>query len=247
MDQILIMSLLAGLATIIGCLIVFAIGIPSRQFMAGYLGLAAGIMAILVVDLLSHALQIEGSWFVLRGILVGILFMVIISYGVDMLANQGIRKRRMGKKNTGQNNSEFVKIGWTMVLGIAMHNIPEGLAIAAGEAANHQLGLALIFAIALHNIPEGIGVTAPLLKSRTGKLSIITLLLLVSLCVPLGTWIGTHWIEPTDTMIATSLGFAAGAMVYIVAFHLLPSAFRQSPIYAQFGIFLGVLILSIAH
>jgi len=240
-QQVVLLSLLAGLATVLGGLIVFYFGIPDRRFMAGYLGLAAGVMAMVTVDLIKNAIAISDISKVIIGILIGVMFMVIISKLVKVM-----QSLYFGNSKSHGMERLFLRLGWTMVIGIAAHNIPEGVAIAAGDAASHQLGIVILIAIALHNVPEGIGVTAPLIRGGTAKWVIIATLLMVSLCVPVGTLLGAYVISGSPDTISTALGFAAGAMLYIVCVELLPPAFRQHPLSAQLGAFVGVVLIFVA-
>jgi len=241
MQQVVFLSLLAGLATVLGGFIVFYFGIPNRRFMAAYLGLAAGVMAMVTVDLIKHAIAISAMSRAVIGILIGAIFMVMVSKSVEVMQSLCFgNSKRQGAERI------FLRLGWTMVIGIAAHNIPEGVAIAAGDALSHQLGLVILIAIALHNIPEGIGVTAPLIRGGTARWVIVAILLLVSLCVPVGTLLGTNVINGSPDTISTGLGFAAGAMLYIVSFELLPPAFKQHSLFAQFGAFVGVILIFVA-
>ncbi len=54
-------------------------------------------------------------------------------------------------------------MGYLIAIGIALHDLPEGIAIAVGYAAQENLGLIIALAIGLHNIPEGMATAAPLL------------------------------------------------------------------------------------
>ncbi|OEF96767.1 ZIP family metal transporter [Desulfuribacillus alkaliarsenatis] len=241
LQGILFFSMLAGMATIIGVFIVFYFGTPNRQSIALYLGLAAGVMITVSIDLIIHSAKIGHYKTLLMGLVLGALLMALLS-GIIAIIHKNFTHRRGSAFNV-----KFAKIGWTMVLGIAAHNLPEGLAIAAGEAADHKLGIAIVIAIALHNVPEGIGVTAPLLKSGTRKAIIVIALIFVALCVPMGTLLGLYIIEITPAFISLALSFAAGAMMYIVVFELTPAAFKQQPIYAQLGIVVGIIALYAAH
>ncbi len=236
-EEIILWSLLAGLTTLVGALIVFLLGIPSRRIMAGYLGFAAGIMTVVAYELLVQGYQVGERQAAMAGVLFGVGFMLLAATVIDAV------QRRMRLHERHQDGDyQFLRIGWTMVLGMAAHNIPEGMAVAAGDAANHQLGGMVLLAMAIHNIPEGIGITAPLLRGKMNKGMIMLILVMISLCEPLGTWIGTHIIGTTVDIIAMALGFAAGAMLYIVFFELLPMSIRQHPAFAGLGVVCGSLL-----
>ena len=237
-EEIILWSLLAGLTTLIGALIVFLLGIPSQRIMAGYLGFAAGVMTVVAFELLAQGYFVSDGHTLASGVFFGIGFMLLASTVIDAMQR---RHMRMGGYHK-DSDYRFLRIGWTMVLGMAAHNIPEGMAVAAGDAANHQLGAMVLLAMAIHNIPEGIGIAAPLLRGKMSKGMIMLALIVISLCEPLGTWMGIHIIGGSVDIIALALGFAAGAMLYIVTFELLPISIRQHPAFASLGIVLGSLL-----
>ena len=114
-------------------------------------------------------------------------------------------------------------MGYLIAIGIALHDLPEGFAIAAGYAVPGQLGLAIALAIGLHNLPEGMAVAVPLNMAGVSKWSIMGITVLVSLFTPLGTLIGLFLISFSQDFIALLLAMAGGAMFYLVVDELLPA------------------------
>ncbi|MBJ3773810.1 ZIP family metal transporter, partial [Klebsiella pneumoniae] len=68
--------------------------------------------------------------------------------------------------------------------------IPEGIAIGAGFQAHHSAGVMIALSMSLHNIPEGIGLAAPFLLGKMRRRSILLLAFLISLSIPAGAWLG---------------------------------------------------------
>ncbi len=147
-------------------------------------------------------------------------------------------------------NSKLFIAGLVMMSAIAMHNLPEGMVIGASYAAEENLidtlfassGFIMAIVIGLHNIPEGMAVSVPLISGGMGKGKACLLTALSGLPTVLGAVIGYALGGISDIMLVLSLGFASGAMLYVVFGELLPEAVLmwKSKLPA-FSLFVGVL------
>ena len=131
------------------------------------------------------------------------------------------------------------QMGYMMAIGISLHDLPEGIAIAGAYAVGGGLGPLIALSIALHNIPEGIATAAPLLMGG----HILLTVSVVSLFTPLGTLIGIFLIQLSPGHLSFLLALAAGAMIYLIKDELLPSAQDQSMFWSWFGVAAGYFIL----
>jgi ZIP family zinc transporter len=236
MVEMMLLSLLAGLATALGAMLVVAIGKPKETTLALMLGGAAGIMAIVVIlDLLPSALS-YGNW---PAAVLGGAMGLMIMFLLDKLFS------RFAKRGKKRDQAYLRKMGYLIAMGIALHDLPEGIAIAVGYAATEKLGLSLALAIGMHNIPEGMAVAAPLTMAGTAGWVIVLLTLSVALFTPLGTIIGFMLVNMSPSSMALLLALAGGAMTYIVKFELLPEAKRRHPNYARLGLMLGMLLMTL--
>lgn len=237
MPQVLLSSLIAGLATVIGGVIVLFLGRPSDRALAFWLGMASGVMlAVVALDLLPAALEHGTRFTTIVGFALGVLLLAAISNWMSR------RRRHRYKRGTGKSDS-FVRMGILVALGIALHDLPEGLAIGAGFAATEELGTVLALAIGLHNIPEGISLSLPLLYGGWRPAQIIGLCLGVALVTPMGTLLSLALLQLSPQTIAISLAFAAGAMVFVVADELIPTSHDSSRLLTSLGIALGFAII----
>lgn len=230
-------SLLAGLATALGCLIVLISGTPGRRTLAIMLGGAAGVMlAVVLLDLIPAALQtgtpLEAGLGVLSGI--GILWLL------DHTLN------RHPGSTPFHRTTAYRRLGYLIAIGIALHDLPEGIAIAGAYAVGEKLGALLALSIALHNIPEGIATAAPLLMGGLRRRHILGINLIVSLCTPLGTLLGLFLLHLSPKHLSFLLALAAGAMTYLIKDELLPTAQQQSPLYCWLGVICGYFLLWLA-
>lgn len=232
MGDILFMALLAGLSTCLGAVLVLVWGRPGRRSFAFFLGLAAGVMlAVVVLDLLPASLNAGGLSRALPGFAAGLLFMAAL----DLCLNKDQPVPGVGYR--------YLKMGYLIAAGIALHDLPEGLAIAAGFGEPSRLGPLLALAIALHNIPEGMATAAPLSAGGLAPGQVLALNGLVSLVTPFGCWLGLLLLQASPVFLPSLLAMAAGAMGYIVAAQLWPESHRLHPPLARLGLLGGTLLV----
>jgi ZIP family zinc transporter len=223
-------STLAGICTLLGAVMVLALGVPRPPSLAAVLGLAAGIMVgVTLGDLLPAAMNFGRLELVLTGLLCGILALALLDKGLKVL----IDPSRPG----------FFKTGVLVALGIALHDLPEGMAIAAGFASTAGLGLVMALAIGLHNIPEGMATAAPLRAAGVAPLKILFLATVLSLITPLGTLAGFGLIETTDLSLCILSALAAGAMLYISLVELIPRSLTLCTRPAAAGMAAGMVLV----
>lgn len=104
------------------------------------------MMAVVCFDLIPEALEISKISTTIIGILLGIITMIYC----DLL----VQKKFNEKSTRYKGKNGLLKTGIIVSVGLAIHNIPEGLAIGSGFDASIRLGLGLAIAICLHDIPE---------------------------------------------------------------------------------------------
>ena len=142
--------------------------------------------------------------------------------------------------------------GVVIACAIALHNIPEGMSIGASYNIDTEGGvsMALILAvlIGLHNIPEGMAVSVPLVAGGMKRIKAALLPAASGVPVVLGAWLG-YWIGDIGAIgLAASLGFASGAMLYVVFGEIIPQAvlMYRSKVPAFFviiGMLIGMIII----
>lgn len=235
MSSVIISSILAGLATLLGTMVVIIFGRPSERSLSVFLGMAAGIMlAVVIIDLIPSALQYGTLMQTLLGFIVG----AFILYIIDLLLSLLIKPH-----NSQNRQVSLLKMGYLIALGIALHDLPEGIAIAISSTATEKLGFIIALAIGLHNIPEGMAIAAPLNMGGVNRVKIIILTLFVSLFTPIGTILGFSLVNISNNLISFLLSLAAGAMTYLVQDELIPESHKRHPNYAKLGILLGFSVI----
>lgn len=128
----------------------------------------------------------------------------------------------------GAESRDLWVAGVVIACAIALHNVPEGMSIGASFAIDSpgaiKAGLMLAVLIGLHNIPEGMAVTVPLVAGGMGRLKAVSLTALSGLPMVIGAWLGLWLGDIGELGLACSLGFASGAMLYVVFGEIIPQA-----------------------
>ena len=182
----------------------------SNKFLSFVLALASGLMiAIVSFDLVPEALNISGVSIVILGIILGIISMILCDVYV---------KNKMHVTNI----NTLLQTGIIISIGLALHNIPEGLAIGTGCESSIKLGFSLAISIAIHDIPEGISMAAPMKKGGMKASKILLYVFLSGVTTGIGAFIGAIIGNISEQIIAVCLAFAAGAMLYIISGELTP-------------------------
>lgn len=222
------------MGTTFGGIIGAYLNITSKKFLSFILEFAAGLMtAIISFNLIPESLKIINISLTITSVLTGIICIFLCSKIVD-------KSNIISSKNT---NNNLFKSGIIIALGIAIHNLPEGLAIGAGFESSSSLGLSLALAIAIHDVPEGISVALPLKTSGFSKSKAIFITMLSGLSTGVGAFLGALLGNISDVFIGISLSFAAGAMLYIISCELLPeSKILYKGKFASTGYISGILL-----
>ncbi len=131
-------------------------------------------------------------------------------------------------------------------LAMMFHSIPEGIAVGVGYGAEGHdpefdgLGLYIAVAIAIHNIPEGLAVALPMRVSGASLPRCFVAACLTSLPQPLAAMPAALAVWFFQPLMLPMLGFAAGAMMYLVIVELIPNALEtRSPTQIAWAFMLG--------
>ncbi len=211
----------------------------SNKFLSFILEFSAGLMiAVVCFDLLPEAFLLSGLGWGIFGIILGV--------GATIFADNYIRSLKYIKKIKGT-GANLIKTGILMCAGIALHNLPEGIAIGSGFDASFTLGINLALVIGIHDIPEGLALAVPMRAGGLSKFKIISYSAIAGMPMGVGAFIGALLGEISSGVISVCLGFAGGAMLYIVCGDLIPESKniykgRMSTIGNISGIIVGIII-----
>lgn len=231
MDNLFLLSFMAGGCTILGAVLLFIRKNWSNKSLAFFLGLASGVMiAVICFDMLPSALISDWKGSV-GGIAIGVLSLAVFDHFFFKRHSAG---------------DSILRLGYLIMLGIAMHDLPEGMAIAMGSEMKARTGMLITMAIGIHNIPEGMVMSAPLIVGGMSRIAITVRLFMIALITPLGTVIGKFLVEILPGLIGPLLGFASGVMAYLVIYHLWPQGAIKGSKSRWIGFWTGVLVILLA-
>lgn len=221
-------SLVAGLATALGALPVFARTSWSARSQAMMLALAAGVMlGATVFSLLVPALELarangggelRAALSVAGGTLAGATAIWAVHANVPhehfVKGPEGKGSLRLGRN-------------WLFVIAITLHNFPEGISVGVAWGAETATGLAVTLGIGLQNMPEGLAVAAALVGDGFGRGHAFRIALLTGLVEPIGGLVGALAVGASSAILPFGLAFAAGAMLFIISGEVIPETHRE--------------------
>lgn len=189
-----------------------------------------------------------GVWLVVAAVAVGVVVVYGLNYLIDRRTSHEVAHTANADhpkthddidelihadhyaehKRKGDSRASLVVAGVVMACAIALHNIPEGMTIGASFAISDDLllgtGMIMAILIGLHNIPEGMAVSVPLISGGMSRGRAILLTAACGLPTLLGAWLG-FWLGDIGPLgLCLSLGFASGAMLYVVFGEIVPEA-----------------------
>ncbi|GGX42796.1 ZIP family metal transporter [Saccharospirillum salsuginis] len=221
-------SLLAGLGTGVGAVLVYLIRTLSKRIEDGLLSLAAGIMLAasvfsLILPGIDYGLELGYAEpvavaVVIAGLLLGAIILFVIHNYVPhehfFIGREGPDTRMLSRV-------------WLFVIAITLHNFPEGMAVGVGfGGGNIANGQALALGIGLQNIPEGLAVAASMLTIGYTRTQAFAVAFLTGLAEPVGGFFGSVAVGLTEPLLPWALGFAAGAMLFIISDEIIPETHR---------------------
>lgn len=207
---------------------------PSKVALYGSLSFAASMMvAISFVQLIPEGLKYTPLFLIAISFFVGIAIMWAVNWLLPHINPELIKKEKPAVKRSVT----------MLVVGIALHNIPEGLAIGVGFAITTELGIAIALAIAIQDLPENIATIVPLYGMTKKKAKSFIILITTVLFEVAGFILGYLVLKGTSlSWLGVSLALAAGFMVYISVEELIPSAqVKKYPQMAAAAMILGVM------
>ena len=274
MGTLLLATTLAGVAgTGLGGLIGALLQKDSSRMVSLLLSFAGGVMlSVVCFDLVTEAIETTvGIYIVIGSVAAGVLITFFLNWLIDRFANPEVAHIDENHPKTADHLNELIHsdhlehhanqkdgsfglfvAGIVMACAIALHNIPEGMTIGASYASNDAVlgsaALLLAVLIGLHNIPEGMAVSVPLISGGMGKVKAVLITAASGIPTILGALLGFALGEIGALGLALSLGFASGAMLYVVFGEILPQSIlmyhSKLPAFSTIvGILVGLLVI----
>jgi ZIP family zinc transporter len=235
----LILSLIAGLSTVLGSLFILLKINKVGEFITFSLSLSFTIMILVsVVDLLPNSVKTIVDHYKL-------IYGVILSFLTFLLGYLSIN--RLNKRIEEKSTSTLYKIGVLSMISLMMHNFPEGIAVFMSAYSDMNIGIKLCIAIMLHNIPEGIVISVPLHYSGVSRAKTIKYTLISGLAEPLGAILCYILLRKyiNDVLLSYILVFVAGLMINLSLNEILKEIINYNKkTYILYGIVVGIVLFS---
>ncbi len=273
-ETLILTTALAGVAgTGVGGLIGALLQKDSTRTVSLLLSFAGGVMlSVVCCDLVIESVETQVHLaVVLSSIALGVAVTYILNYLIDRKTNPELEHIDASHPKTADGLDELIHsdhlehhyanhdnklalfvAGIVMASAIALHNVPEGMTIGASYAGNSgvmgKAAMALAILIGLHNIPEGMAVSVPLISGGMGKFKAVLITASSGIPTVLGALLGYALGEIGPVGLTISLGFASGAMLYVVFGEILPQAIlmyhSKLPAFSAIaGILAGLVII----
>jgi ZIP family zinc transporter len=235
MDPVVLIVVISVLGPIIGS----AIGVirkPSFEYLCNMLCFAAGIMlGISFLELIPESIHLSSAVICISGLLSG----SVIMYGLDRLIPH-IHPELCAQEQ----GCNLKRTSVYLIIGIFLHNLPEGMAIAIGSVTEMRVSLAIALGIAIHNIPEGICTSAPYYHTTGARVK--SFLVSSSTAVPIliGYLLARALFQViTPQVIGFIIGATAGLMIYITVDEIIPNSCVGTNHRTIFSLVVGIIFV----
>ena len=211
-------ALLTALATGLGALPFLLASRPGRSWLGTANALAAGAMAGASVGLVWEGWR-SSPGRVLLGLVAGAAFIA---------GSRRLLQRERHPHFGSVGGADAVRM--LMIVGVmTIHSFTEGVGVGVSFGGGEELGLVIALAIAIHNVPEGLAISLVLVPRGVSVGRAAAWSVFSSLPQPLMAVPAFLFVETFEPLLAVGLGFAAGAMVWMVAADLVPEAVSVAP------------------
>lgn len=233
-------------ATAVGALPALVLRALGQKVEDTMLGFAAGMMLAaaafsLTMPGIESGTTITGSpWLGAGVVIIGMALGVMLMLGLDVFTPH--EHDKAGPCGPGHENCHRMLL---FVFAIALHNMPEGMAIGVGfSQADMSVGLPLTIAIAIQNLPEGLAVAMVMTAAGFRPLTGVSVAGLTGLLEPLGAILGVGIASGLAVAYPIGLGLAAGAMLFVVSHEVIPETHRNGhQTLATMGLVAGFAVL----
>ena len=175
----------------------------------------------------------------------GVVGVSILLGGLALLVAERLVPHEHFIKGVEGQTAHTLRRSWLFVFAIALHNLPEGLAIGVGFAGTDPLrASALATGIAIQDLPEGLVVAVALLAAGYKRGLAVGVGMASGLIEPVGALVGAAVIEYSRGLLPWGLGFAGGAMLFVISHEIIPESHRKGhEAWATGGLMIGFVLM----
>src|SRR5690625_729403 len=215
MTEVLIGSLLAGLATGLGAVPILFIKRLTHKWHDILLAFAGGVMlAAAMLSLIPEALSFGSLNHLIIGLVLGVITLSVLEKTIPH-----IHWQKHNKKIVIDEKAMLV------IAALTLHNLPEGLAMGVSYASGQEdLGSLVAIAIGVQNAPEGLLVALFLIRQKINRFVALLIATATGLIEVLTALLGFYLTNIFENLVSYGLAFAAGAMLFIIYKELIPES-----------------------
>lgn len=216
--KVFLYALITAVATGLGAIPFFFIKKMSRKWLGISNALAAGLMLAASASLIYEGFGLN-QWYTIGGVFLGLIF-ILISQKLMGQNEEDIEFQNLPR-------ADATKV--LLILGImTVHSFAEGVSVGVSFAGTTHLGLFITTAIAIHNIPEGLAISLVMVPRGTSPWKAVWWSIFSSLPQPLMAVPAFLFVETFQQYLPVGLGFSAGAMIWMVFAELIPDAMEDT-------------------
>jgi len=238
-----VLTILAGLSTMIGTIAIFIKKKDHNKIVLSSLAFAAGVMiTVSITDLIPESIFLLRYYLSTFSTILISFFGIVLGVIISMLIDYYLPDRPISNTK----DKSLFKVGIISMIAIILHNIPEGIATFVATNSNVSLGISLAVAIAMHNIPEGISISVPIYYSTGSRRKALLYTFISALSEPFGAVITFLFLKNimNDLILGILFSVIAGIMLQISFCELLPSAKKYNNVkYFILFFLLGVMFM----
>ena len=211
-------AFLTALATGLGAIPFFFVAGLARRWLGASNAAAAGLMVAA-----SHSLINEGMPLSTMRVFVGVLAGLVFMAASRRLLSGGGRDLQIGQLRGADATKALIVVG-----AMTLHSVAEGVSVGVAYGGSDALGVFISAAIAVHNIPEGLAISLVLVPRGVKPWSAAGWSVFSSLPQPLMAVPAFLFVLTFRPFLPVGLGFAAGAMLWLVFTELVPDTLEQA-------------------
>jgi ZIP family zinc transporter len=235
MDPVVLIFIIMVLGPVIGS----AIGVvkrPSFGYICNMLCFAAGVMlAISFMELIPDSIELSSVLVCVGGLVFGSVVMYVLDRLIPHIHPQ------LCAQEQGCN---LERTSVYLILGMFLHNFPEGMAIAVGSVTEMKVSFAVALAIAIHNVPEGICTSAPYYHTTGARLKSFLVSSSTAIPIMVGYVLARYLFKNiAPQLIGFIIGATAGLMIYITADELIPNGCAGTNHQTIFSLMTGIIFV----
>jgi len=210
-------ALITALATGLGAVPFFFLKKVSRSFLGVSNAAASGLMLAASLSLIYESYHYD-IFLAVIGLAAGIAFVILSRKFLD---------KHHHLKFEHKNFADGRKI-LLIIAVMTVHSFTEGVGVGVSFGGGEDLGIFITAAIALHNVPEGLAISLVLVPRGTSALKAGLWSIFSSLPQPLMAVPAFLFVEIFEKFLPVGFGFAAGAMIWMVVAELIPDALKDT-------------------